>query len=183
MNGVTRNRVNWVCGWVLGFGLFAFAVAQDPLALYNPANEGGFDSFDLIFTAGVAIMSLGSYTLFSKPYIAVRDGELVVQNPLRRGRLSLSEIEVDQESYPYASVRIREKRVVLMAAERSLRSVMVGDKSLAERINERLEVEQGSIHSDSNETSLVRWTLVDRAQILIVTLWLAYVTAAYFRSI
>jgi hypothetical protein len=111
MRDATRNWVNWACGWVLGIGMFGAAVALDPLALYNPAQAGAFDSLYLTATAVMAIVSIGSYTLFSKPYVAVRDGELVVQNPLRRWQLPLSEIEVVQDSYPYASVRIRDRRV------------------------------------------------------------------------
>jgi hypothetical protein len=182
MSDVTRNRVNWACGWVLGIGMFGAAVALDPLALYNPAMEGAFDSFSLAVTAGMAIVSLGGYTFFSRPYVAVRDGELVVQNPLRRWQLPLSEIEVVEDSYPYASVRIRDRRVWLMATERSARSVIVGDNSLTERINEHVDRGQGSMQIDTGERSLGRWTPLDRVQILIFALWLAYVIAASLRS-
>lgn len=182
MSDVTRNWVNWASGWVLGIGMFGAAVALDPLALYNPAMEGAFDTFFLAATAVMALVSLGGYTFFSKPFVGVRDGELVVQNPLRRWQLPLSEMNVVEDSYPYASVRIRDKRVWLMATERSTRSVMVGDNSLIERVNERVELGQGSTQSDTMETSLFRWTLLDRVQILILTLWLTYVIAAYVRS-
>ena len=85
MSNVTRNWVNWASGWVLGIGMFGAALALDPLALYNPAMEGAFDSFFLVATAVMAFVSFGGYTFFSKPCVGVRDGELVVQNPLRSG--------------------------------------------------------------------------------------------------
>lgn len=182
MSDITRNRVNWASGWVLGVGIFGAAVALDPLALYNPAMGGAFDSFFLAVTVVMAVVSLGGYTFFTKPYVAVRDDILVVQNPLRRWQLPLSEIEVVQDSFPYASVRIRDKRVWLMATERSARSVIVGDSSLTERINERVDRAQGSTHSETSETSLVRWTLLNGVQILFLTVWLVYVVAAYLRS-
>lgn len=182
MSDVTRNRVNWACGWVLGIGMFGAAIALDPLALYNPAMGGAVDSFYLTVTAVMAIVSLGGYTIFSKPYVAVRDGELVVQNPLRRWQLPLPEVAVVEDSYPYSSVRIRDKRVWLMATERSARSVIVGDNSLTERIHEHVEAGQGSMQSETGEGSLGCWTPFDRVQILIFALWLAYVMAASLHS-
>lgn len=185
MNAKTRNRANWISGWVLALGMFAAAVALDPLTLYNKSTDGGFgfDSFNLSAIAVMAMVSLGGYSFFSKPYVTVRGGQLVVQNPLKRWQLPLSEVDVVHDSYPYASVRIREKRVWLLATERSTRSLMVGDTRLVDRINEHAESEREQVDPGTCCDALARWTPVDLVQAVILALWMTYVVAAYIHSV
>lgn len=78
--------------------------------------------------------------------------------------------------------RIRDKRVWLMATERSARSAILGDNSLTERLNEHVERGKGSMGSDTSERSLGHWIPLGRVQILILALWLAYVIAASWHS-
>jgi hypothetical protein len=178
-----RNEANRAAGWFLAVGLLVAGVALDPLALYRPPVDDGPQGFFLWVVLIMAMVSLGSYTFFAKPFIAVQDNQLIVQNPLTRWKLPLRDVTLVPDSYPYASVRVGSKRVWLMAAEYSLTSQILGSRVegwLGTRVAEGSEHDLGSMKRNVETTAPIEkaLTLVDLPQAMLAALWLSYVAVS-----
>jgi hypothetical protein len=170
-----RNKVNFISGWLLGWVGSAAVIAADPLALFiAPTDDWGRAS---AFSVGLAVVSAATgtlcFTVFAKPYVAISDSCLVVQNPIKRWLINRSDLILNRDGFPYPYVEVGGRRIWLMSMERSLGSLLI-DRNLADQLPSALTATPAAGRGNPPEGIYT----ASAGQIVLCAVWLCYIGLA-----
>lgn len=125
----SRNRMNWICGWILSLVPLILIYPGDFLAVFGPPQgDTGFNSFGLTMCALGFTVSTVCYTFLARPVVLEEVNGVLVRNPFSDYRLPYAadgdELLTGGGRYPRFSWNGRTVRVA--ALETSLFALMTG---------------------------------------------------------
>lgn len=170
---VMRNRVNFVSGYVLGYGILLGILTTDPLALYRaPGREGsGPLALNLAFTCVAALISIGGYVLFARPSVVIDGEQVVVRGTLRDHSVSRADIlDVRMGLAGHPVLVTRRGEVPLLALEKYEPS------AIAEILAKGSSTQQSRDDNSCDITTRAHVRLPTASEWLIIGVWMSYVT-------
>jgi hypothetical protein len=171
-----RSRTNHVSGWLLGFGLWAGAVALDPLHLYStwsdvPAEEPWY--VQTPYYAFFMVLAIGAFAVFARPRVELLQDTLILRNPLRDVRIPLACITKADTNGKHTVIHADGAKHTAWGTE-SLNIQHGGGISAAVAARGS----KASAGTSGGGTVAVAPRRPEAAEVLLLALWLAYPLAA-----
>lgn len=170
---VLRNQVNYVSGWLLGFGLLGFVIALDPLAVYS-VREGsgnGLTRLNVEFVAFFFAISAVGFILCARPHVRLQPGKIVVGNILRDVSIPRDAIEGVDTTGGYVRIAAGGRYYTAAGLEQSNLSHWTGG-----RLGLQAEEAMHDVAPRSAEQTVgVRWRRPEVPELVLLLLWAVYV--------
>lgn len=166
------NRVNFVSGWLLGFGLLGFVVWLDPLGVYSTWEDGGsgLTSENLGFVAFFFAVSALGFSLFARPHVRLQPEHVLVCNILRDVSIPKNAIEAVDTTGEYVRIAAGGKQYTAAGLEQSKLSHWTGGR-FGTRAAEAM---QEDVPPNTKQAVVVRWRRPDASELVLLLLWAAY---------
>ena len=175
---VLRNRVNFVSGWLLGFGLLALVVWADVLGVYSTWEDGGngLTRENLGFVALFAAFSVGSFSLFARPHVRLQTANLLVCNVLRDVSIPRDAIDGVDTSGKYVRIAAGGRHYTAAGLEQSNMSHWTGGR-FGLRAAEAMQ--EAVAPSAEHAPIVVRWRKPEVPEVVLVLIWSVYVVLGF----
>lgn len=167
-----RNQVNFVSGWLLGFGLLGFVIALDPLAVYS-VREGsgnGLTRLNLEFVAFFFATSAVGFLLFARPHVRLQPEHVLVCNILRDVSIPKDAIEAVDTTGDYVRIAAGGKQYTAAGLEQSNLSHWTGGR-FGSRAAEAMRAD---IPTSTGQAVVVRWRRPGASELVLLLLWAVY---------
>ena len=172
---VLRNQVNYVSGWLLGYGLLLFVLAIDPLGAVRTDGGVGFDTLNLQFFAFFGSISVVGFALWGRPRVELLPGLVVLRNILRDVRIPADAIEDIDTTGDYIKIHAGGRRYTAAGLEQSNLMHLRGS-DFGQRAAESMGAQAAGSVSTSGVT--VSWRGLEWPEAVLLLLWAGYVAAA-----
>ena len=168
-----RNKVNFVSGWLLSFGLLAFTVWLDPLGVYSTWDDGGngLTGENLGFVAVIFATSAWGFSQFARPHVQLRPEHVVLCNTLRDVCIPRDAIEAVDASGRYVRIAVGGKQYEAAGLELSNLSHWTGGHFGSQSV----EAMREQALPTTEQAVVIRWRGPEVPELVLLLLWATYV--------
>ena len=172
-----RNRVNFVSGWLLGFGLLGFVVWLDPLGVYSTWKDGGngLTRENLEFVAFFFAVSAVGFLLFARPHVRLQQEHVLVCNILRDVSIPRDAIEAVDTTGDYVRIAAGGKQYTAAGLEQSNLSQWTGGR-FGSRAAEAMRADTPA---SAEQAVVVRWRRPGASELVLLLLWAVYAALGF----
>lgn len=164
-----RNRVNWFAGIAIPVMAFLLALVMDLGGLL-----AGLEL--VLWIGGFSLASLVAYVVLGRPFVVVREDDILVRNPMSLWRIpqrSIESVVVGASGFP--KVQAGGMSVRLWALEESLGAQLLGGFEKIDRVRDVASSVPESAEKTAPECSCA---LFDTWAAFIVLVWIVYYAAS-----